>query len=546
MRFHPFWALCALLAACVPQSGGEYSGLTDAGPVGDWVNESGEHFSLDADGVLGLPGQTARSGLTWSRQGEVLILRSLDTPGGRPREDRLGIVKLGSSRLELRSPDGESLIWKRSSAPVQRLNGTLFYRERMALPPEVTVSVQLMLPGKDGPVAASLAVESGQLPLPFRLHWLDEKRAKAPDKDMSEQGWIKATLLHGHDALFTTPEPVPVSLDAAPDILVQRVMPEGVAPEALAVPARFRGRTGQDIVTLYLEPDGLYLLRDLSVKTGDNIRLGRWIQIDRNHTLQLGRGSLEPLTASLRPAGSLLLTWPQVAGGEVELEPVVESLPEEPFRLHGLLRMVEGRPVLTECASGLDFNVQESGGDWLELEKVWSQVKQHQDLSVAVDVILRYRNGTPALTREALPSGGAGDIHMLEIAGAAEVLPDKLCGEPYGAAPLENTYWRLMNLDGREAEAFPNQSEPHLLLRSGGEATGSDGCNNFFMPWKSKDNSVHFEPGGATLMMCPHGMEQADAMMRALSQANTWAIHGRILELLRGDRVLAVFEAVEL
>lgn len=553
IRALPFLTLCLLLTACVPQPVGPENsaaegGRAGSGLAGDWVDEKGVHFSLDADGVLGMPGQTARSGLTWSRQGEVLVLRTLDTPGGTPREDRLGIVRVGASRLDLRAPDGHAVVWRRSRDQVRRLDGTLFYRERMALPPRVTASVRLYRPGSDVPLAASLSLTEGRIPLPFRLHYL------ADDAQGAAELLIRASILYENDALFATPEAVSVDPDGAPSVLLHRVMPDEDAPEALSTPAQFRGSgrgpAGGRVVTLFLEPDGLYLLRmeDASAPGGTEIRAGRWRQIDRNHSVQLAGGTAAPLIASLRPAGSLLLAFPDIPGGEVELKPVVEPLPDSAFRMDGLFRLADGRALLTECLSGLEFEVRAGGEAYAALEEAFRAPSRGRGEAFAVTVegTIRHRGGSPAPTRDLLPSGGPGDIHVLEIARYLGPCPDRTCGELYASASLENTYWRLTRLGGKPARAFPGQSEPHLILRDGNQAAGSDGCNNFFLQWKSEGDRIRLEPGGATLMLCPQGEAQAREMMRALHEADTWSITGSVLELLSGGRSVAVFEAVEL
>ena len=238
-------ALCLLVAACVPQTartqsgdGGMDSLVSRDALVGVWQNAKGAHFCLDADGALGLPGQTARSGLSWSLQGDVLSLRTLDTPGGRPLEERLGVTRAGASRLELRAPDGTVLTWRKSRDAVGRLNGTVTYRERMALPPSVVVGAQLYLRGSDVPVASSLAVESGQGVLPFRVYYL------VKDMGGAEDALLRATVSYETESLFATPSPVTVRLDQTPEVLLQRTMPGEGEPAPLAVPAQFRGTAG--------------------------------------------------------------------------------------------------------------------------------------------------------------------------------------------------------------------------------------------------------------------------------------------------------------
>ena len=112
--------------------------------------------------------------------------------------------------------------------------------------------------------------------------------------------------------------------------------------------------------------------------------------------------------------------------------------------------------------------------------------------------------------------------------------------------PLKGTYWRLKELYGKPVESFPGQPEAHLILSEKGEATGSDGCNNFFMGWEGSDGNISFTPGGSTLRLCPEGEEQAQKMLQMFPIVNEWKISDGKLELCTEESVAAVFEAVEM
>ena len=114
-----------------------------------------------------------------------------------------------------------------------------------------------------------------------------------------------------------------------------------------------------------------------------------------------------------------------------------------------------------------------------------------------------------------------------------------------GIAGIENTYWRLTMLNEKNVELAEGQSEPHIIIRDN-MATGSDGCNNFFLGVQLKDNSIKFGLGGSTLMLCPHGEELAMEFNQTLQKVDAWQISGSLLKLLQNNTVLAVFEAVYL
>lgn len=324
--------LCALFAVCTiscaargPVSPADLSGL--------WTDAEGRLVCLDEDGSLAFPGRTDASGLDWRFEDGTLLLRTLEAPGREPAETRLALQGRGFRKLTFTDAEDRTVVWKKSRLSVKRLEGSLFYRERMMLPPEVLVCVRLWKEGGSAPVAFSLKTVPGQGELPFRVHYLE--------KDMEGPALLSASVHYGGETLFSTPKKTPADLDGRPSILLHHAVTEA---------------------------------------------------------------------------------------------------------------------------------------------------------------------------------------------------------DP----PLMDTYWHLRRVGGKDVVHHEGQPEPHLVLRKGGDAIGSDGCNNFFMDWKSELGSIAFSGGGATLRLCPHGEEQARAMMEALAKADGWEISGSRLTLKSQGEPSAVFEAVDM
>lgn len=113
-------------------------------------------------------------------------------------------------------------------------------------------------------------------------------------------------------------------------------------------------------------------------------------------------------------------------------------------------------------------------------------------------------------------------------------------------APLEETYWKLVELRGEPAVAAPNQTKPHLVLRLGERpsARGSGGCNRFFGGFRVAGETIAFERVASTMMACGAGMEQEQLFLTALGAAKTWTIEGQTLLLRDAEgKPLARFEA---
>ena len=498
-----------LLLSCVASSG------TSGDISGAWTDEQERLYYLDEDGSLGIPDQTVLSGVSWHLENGVLTLATMDTPGGEVRKQKLILKQARSGSLEFTDADGSTVVWKKSRAKVGRLEGTLFYRERMALPPEVVVSVQLYPLHSPIPVATSITPASGNGRIPFHVYYL-EQTVSGPVR-------LTAAILHSGETLFSTQTDEVISIPGNPDVLLYRTMPGENQLPPLKTPASYKGtlkKSGKDIsVHLYLEEDGLALL----TQDGDrNQYMGTWMEKDRNRTIEITRGALKPVTATREAGGNLLLNG--LSPQPVELKKADIPWPSRGFLIEGELRKQDGKPVFSECNSQRNIPIQPSGRGYDQLTQIMQE------------------NGNASVVLE----GRIQDGH-LEASNVFLVQKGGVCStENYASAPLVQTYWRLRELNGTPVDLFPDQPEPHLILRDSGQASGSDGCNNFFMNWKRKDESLTFSDGGSTLRMCPQGEEQARAIHDMFSKVDAWNINGSMLELRAKNSIVAVFEAVKM
>ena len=112
------------------------------------------------------------------------------------------------------------------------------------------------------------------------------------------------------------------------------------------------------------------------------------------------------------------------------------------------------------------------------------------------------------------------------------------------SAALENTYWKLIEVDGHPAQVLPSEREAHLLLLDG-HASGGSGCNKLMGSYThSAPSTLHIGPVASTRMACPpEMMAQETALVTAFERTTRYRIAGETLDLLDGDTVLARFEA---
>ena len=113
------------------------------------------------------------------------------------------------------------------------------------------------------------------------------------------------------------------------------------------------------------------------------------------------------------------------------------------------------------------------------------------------------------------------------------------------AAPLENTYWKLISLEGSPVTVAAGQQEPHLILNSESRhVAGSGGCNRLEGSYVIDGGRLTLGVVVTTMMACQTGMETEEEFLDALRAVRKWNIKGQQLDLLGGSGShVARFEA---
>jgi heat shock protein HslJ len=114
----------------------------------------------------------------------------------------------------------------------------------------------------------------------------------------------------------------------------------------------------------------------------------------------------------------------------------------------------------------------------------------------------------------------------------------------FGAAQLENTDWKLVELDGKPVAAPSGQREPHLRLNSEEKTlTGFGGCNSMRGAYQLDGDRLKFTQIASTRRFCSDSPE--GAFFKALNATDSFRLSGDKLELLGGGKSLAKFEAAK-
>lgn len=176
-----------------------------------------------------------------------------------------------------------------------------------------------------------------------------------------------------------------------------------------------------------------------------------------------------------------------------------------------------------------------------------AQIKENMRYHVRAQILL---NGELAFTStQAYPVITQGNPTKVEILVQPAARPQTPPGDARPNQPntaLENTRWKLIEVNGQPVTATDNQPEPHLRLNSTGkrlEARG--GCNGLGGNYEVTGNQIRFNGIIGTMMACP-ALPTEQAFIKALEATDSFKIVGDKLELYAGEKLLARFTATYL
>ncbi len=117
------------------------------------------------------------------------------------------------------------------------------------------------------------------------------------------------------------------------------------------------------------------------------------------------------------------------------------------------------------------------------------------------------------------------------------------------AANLQDTYWKLLELDGKKIPLAPSHKRQIriTLASEGSRVIGFSGCNQFTGTFTQAESELRFSQMVSTRMACVAPYKQIEPkLLKILNQTTAYRIEGERLLLLQGDKVLARFESVYL
>lgn len=442
-------------------------------------------------------------------------------------------------------------------AQVGTVTGTVTYRERMALPPSVSVEITIEdVSRADAPAEVIARIRQaipGQPPIPFQLPY-DPSRINPRNRYA-----VRARILDGERLLFTSVSTTLVLTQGRGnrvDLVLQRAtsaaeasVPEAAQAPAVAarplppvvelrnLPATFAG-TGpcegcpSARVELNLLPDDTFFLRTTRLIRGaaPEDTLGSWVlSSDRRVVvLRTSAGSVEHY--AIRDGATLrkLDARGQEPAQALDLRRAPAYRPIE-SRLTVLGAYTRGgdQGRLVECSTGQTWTLagddvratpmppNRAGNSLVAMVSVTGRLTSRADLSA------------PVFTVE-------------QSAQASE----RACPARFVSLPLVGTYWRLVSLGTTDIAATAGaRNEPSLTFRAESRSfSGTGGCNRLTGRYEAGADTLTLVAAG-TMMACPSGGEHEAAFTKALAATRRYRVLGNTLELVNdANQVIARFE----
>lgn len=110
---------------------------------------------------------------------------------------------------------------------------------------------------------------------------------------------------------------------------------------------------------------------------------------------------------------------------------------------------------------------------------------------------------------------------------------------------LEGTTWQLIRYDRNGLLTETDSTQPARLRFENGRVSGSGGCNQLSGNYDLPEGGISVKTGAMTMMACPDGMDQEQAVVSALDRADSYRIEAGQLMMATKDGT-TLLELVEL
>ncbi len=545
-----FYLLCALMltfsmSACSAPSEYVPTNNIDINSIpGLWQVEN-QVYSFEPDGQILTPSHNQVSGGSWKVVDDELILTFITTPTSPTYSRTLKFISMENTIMLLENTEGSRSEWRKVTRNIQAIEGELFFRERLALPPEIFIGIELTQNNGTTFVTNSLTPVASNLPIPFKIYYSER------NIDTSKPLELNATIYSSEGELFTTPEAIIIeqgtSVLTEPVLLIHSVA-EIEAPQKLTAPLAYtftQELRGQKIIAnLYLEKNNFFMINQEIENIEDKTKelftnWGIWNQVDRDHNIEFIMAGKEPIKANIH---NEQLKFNSLPYNKIKLSHSMLFNPTE----------ISKKAITVNIAGSVELKGRIYNFTPYGVNKAYTL---RDTTNILKDALAKINSTNAHIEIKALYIDNVFTITALEKIDTKNLYSTPATSHQE-LTSLENTYWRLLSLNGKEL--FKEvESELSLKLnheegtKRGGQGGGSDGCNNFTLNWEvpaDSNNVLSLMLGGSTMKMC-HGEElntQSREYMQTLDGVNGFAIEGSVLELKKDNDTVLRFEAVAL
>lgn len=297
---------------------------------------------------------------------------------------------------------------------------------------------------------------------------------------------------------------------------------------------------------LDLWPDQVFhLRREWLGKDPVRGEVGRWRVDPARRALILEGGGEMPLQFEIK--GPTRLRQLDLMG-----KPIVSELPYElasggslkpadiSLFMAGEVTYVADSLRFTECLTGRNYPVAPgSEAQRMEREYVAKQREPGAPLYVSLEGSIKQ-----------LPGMELGRVEpTVTVERFVGAWPHQSCSRSRADAPLVNTYWRIVQMQGEATTVVAGRREPHIVLKQAGEGSSyaaTVGCNQLVGKFESSDATLAFKGAASTRMACPPPLADMERRLQEmLEQARRWQRKGNTLVLEDGQgKALTLLEAV--
>jgi heat shock protein HslJ len=215
-------------------------------------------------------------------------------------------------------------------------------------------------------------------------------------------------------------------------------------------------------------------------------------------------------------------------------EEVTPPPPPPPnFRVGAFAYMADAASFV-DCATGKRYPVVMER-DYLALENAYTNAPHEPgaDVIVTLEGHIETRPFMEGRPRE-----------QLLVDRFDAIWPEESCEKAGVKTTLGNTYWRLVDFQGKPIAARPGQREMHILIPSDQKSVrGYAGCDFFAGDCKVDGRSITFRKLAASENSCP-GKDTETRFIAALERVVSWRVLGETLVLADEKGPVARFRAV--